>query len=483
MNLDYTPPPSLVPYLLSDKFITVQIGPYGSGKTTASIMKIAMQAAKMAPCEDGVRRSRCCIVRNTSRELSDTTQKDFLEKYVDGVAGDFLRSKNEFVLRFGNADGTVTECDCLFRGLDSDDDVKKLLSLQLSFAFIDEIRQISPEVFKALQGRVGRYPNKTLVPPKPEWGLNAKGDPIGGCVTDEGKPNFMVFASSNPPDRGTWWGDFLENPPTNAAVFFQPSGRSPECDWAQYLPDMYYENLVESHDEEWCKVYVDGMLGASLEGQPVFKNFNKDVHVAKAPLNPVRGQVVVIGCDAALHPAAIYAQLDYKGRMLVLSEEAVTGMGALTFVRDKIKPCLAERFSGMDAVACVDPAANTRSQTDEKTWLDIARSLGVRTVTAPTNVISARIAAVDSFLTRMIDGEPGLLIDPRCTRLIEALQTKYQYKAKKDGDTEEKPSKTHPWSDLADALQYACLYLDTSGLFNHKRKAPLQVRKTPWVYV
>ena len=29
MNLDYTPPPSLVPYLTSDKFITIQIGPYG----------------------------------------------------------------------------------------------------------------------------------------------------------------------------------------------------------------------------------------------------------------------------------------------------------------------------------------------------------------------------------------------------------------------------------------------------------------------
>lgn len=454
-----------------------------SGKTTASIMKIAVQASKMAACPDGVRRSRCCIVRNTSRELSDTTQKDFLEKYVDGVAGDFIRSKNEFILKFDNPDGTKTECDCLFRGLDSDDDVKKLLSLQLSFAFIDEIRQISPEVFKALQGRVGRYPNKTLVPPRPEWGKNEKGAPIGGCVTDDGKPNFMVFASSNPPDRGTWWGDFLENPPTNAAVFFQPSGRSPECDWDQYLPDNYYQNLVESHDEEWCKVYVDGQLGASLEGQPVFKNFNKDVHVAKEHLRPVRGAPIVIGCDAALHPAAIYTQIDYKGRLLVLHEDYATGMGALTFVRDRVKRTLAEKFGGIDALICVDPAANTRSQSDERTWLDVARSLGMRTVTAPTNVIAARLTAVDAFLTRMIDGEPGLVVDPGCTTLIDALQTKYQYKAKKDGDTEEKPSKTHPFSDVADALQYACLYSDTSGVFKHRLSAPRPVQRVKWVYV
>jgi len=454
-----------------------------SGKTTASIMKIAMQASKMAACPDGVRRSRCCIVRNTSRELSDTTQKDFLEKYVDGVAGDFIRSKNEFILRFGNPDGTTTECDCLFRGLDSDDDVKKLLSLQLSFAFIDEIRQISPEVFKALQGRVGRYPNKTLVPPRPEWGVNEKGAPIGGCVTDEGKPNFMVFASSNPPDRGTWWGDFLETPPKNAAVFFQPSGRSPECDWDQYLPNNYYQNLVDSHDEEWCKVYVDGLLGASLEGQPVFRNFNRDTHVAKEHLRAVHGAPIIIGCDAALHPAAIYTQIDYKGRLLVLHEDYATGMGALTFVRDRIKRTLAERFGGIDAVICVDPAANTRSQSDERTWLDVARSLGMRTVTAPTNVIAARLTAVDSFLTRMLDGEPGMLIDPSCKTLIEALQTKYQYKAKKDGDTEEKPSKTHPYSDVADALQYACLYSDTSGVFKHRRREPMKVVKMPWVYV
>ena len=90
---------------------------------------------------------------------------------------------------------------------------------------------------------------------------------------------------------------------------------------------------------------------------------------------------------------------------------------------------------------------------------------------------------VDAFLTRMIDGEPGLVVDPGCTTLIDALQTKYQYKAKKDGDTEEKPSKTHPFSDVADALQYACLYSDTSGVFKHRLSAPRPVQRVKWVYV
>ena len=99
--------------------------------------------------------------------------------------------------------------------------------------------------------------------------------------------------------------------------------------------------------------------------------------------------------------------------------------------------------------------------------LDIIRAEGLPVRTASTNAIQARISAVDANLTRVIDGEPWILFDgERCPTLIAALAGKYRYRRKMDGNTEDKPDKTHPWSDICDALQYLCLHTDTSGIYN-----------------
>jgi len=51
----------------------------------------------------------------------------------------------------------------------------------------------------------------------------------------------------------------------------------------------------------------------------------------------------VIGMDVGLNPTAVVAQLTYDGR--IIAHEAMTGsaegMGALRFIREKLKPLLA----------------------------------------------------------------------------------------------------------------------------------------------
>lgn len=463
-HASYTPPASLTPFFASDKFISLVVGPYGSTKTTAGIMKIAYHASKMAPCTDGIRRSRAVWIRNTREQLRDTSIPDFLSWFPDGVAGTYAKTENTFTLKFNDV-----VCEVMFRGLDDAKDVRRLLSLQLSFAVMDEFREINEEIFKNVQGRVGRYPNKMMVPPRPEWGKDEKGHPVGGCVTEDGKSNAHVWGMSNPPDMETYWEEFLTNPPPNCHVSIQPSGLSPKADWLEYLPAGYYDNLVESHDQDWVDVYVHAKFGKSLAGMPVFRSFSRDLHVSKEPLNYIRSrqQPIIIGMDAALHPAAVFGQVDYKGRLLVLDETYSVGMGASNFIKEKVKPLLASRFPRQPVVVVIDPAANTRAQTDERTVLDIIRAEGLPVRMASTNSIQARISAVDSNLTRIVDGEPWLLIDgSRCPTLIAALAGKYKYRRKTDGNTEEKPDKSHPWSDIADALQYLCLHTDTSGVYN-----------------
>ena len=437
-----------------------------STKTTAAIMKIAYHAKKMAPCEDGIRRSRAVFVRNTREQLRDTSIPDFLSWFPDGVAGTYAKTDNVFMLKFDDV-----ECEVLFRGLDDARDVRRLLSLQVSFAILDEFREINPEIFKTIQGRLGRYPNKMMVKPRPEWGNDDNGLPIGGCVTEDGKSNAHLWGASNPPDMETYWEEFLSTPPNNCHVTIQPSGLSPKADWIEFLPAGYYDNLAEGKDQDWIDVYIHSKFGKSLAGQPVFRSFARDLHVSKDPLRYIKStnNPIIIGMDAALHPAAVFGQVDYKGRLLVLDEAYATGTGATKFIREKIKPVLASRFPGQPVVVVIDPAANARAPTDERTVLDIIRSEGLSVRTASTNSIQARISAVDANLTRVIDGEPWMLIDgTRCPSLIAALAGKYRYRRKTDGNTEDKPDKTHPWSDICDALQYLCLHTDTSGIYNQQ---------------
>lgn len=85
----------------------------------------------------------------------------------------------------------------------------------------------------------------------------------------------------------------------------------------------------------------------------------------------------------------------------------------------------------------------------------------------------------------MIEGKGGILFDEaNCGGIISALAGKYRYRLKKNGDAEDSPEKNHPWSDLADSLQYLCLHTDTSGVFGGKKQVKIKpVRQAGYRYV
>lgn len=444
MNLNYTPPTSVRGFLTSETFISLIVGPVGSTKTTAGIMKIAFHAKQMAKCRDGVRRSRAIWVRNTREQLRDTSIPDVLRWFPDGQAGAYLKSEYKFILKFDDV-----ECEILFRGLDDSNDVRRLLSLQASFGILDEFREINPDIFNALQGRLGRYPSKL--------------DNNVGCVTDDGRSNAHIWGMTNPPDMDTFWEQYLSEPPANAECFFQPSGLSQEADWIEFLPDGYYENLAEGKSEDWVDVYINAKFGKSLSGQPVFRAFDRDMHVADKALNYIKLSTnpLVIGMDFGLTPACTISQIDPMGRFLTYACLTSDGMGTLRFCREKLKPLLANRFPGMPVLVIGDPAGQQRAQTDERSVFDILKSEGFRVVAAKTNSVVARLSAVDKLLTRVVDGKPAMLIDPECRDLINALRGGYRYKVKSSGDVEDKPEKNR-YSHIADAFQYACLHADNN---------------------
>lgn len=461
-TLSYTPPPSLVNFFRSDKFINLVVGPVGSTKTTAGILKIAYEAARIKACRDGIRRSRCVWIRQSREQLKDTSIPDFLRWYPDGLAGTYEKTNYKFVLKFADV-----ECEVLFRGLDDAGDVRRLLSLQATFGIADEFRELNPDVFHTLQGRLGRYPSKA--------------DNGVGSQDDYGNQLDKFWGMSNPPDMDTFWETYLSNPPSNAAVFFQPSGLSPEADWHQYLKPDYYENLCEGKSQDWIDIFVHGKFGKSLSGQPVFRAFDTDLHVAKSELRPIRMSThpLMIGHDFGLTPACTINQIDPQGRLLTYDELTSDGMGELRFVREKLKPLLASRFAGMNVLVIGDPAGTQRAQTDERSVFDILKQEGFRVIPARSNSIVTRISAVDSWLTRMVDGKPAHLIDPRCKALINAMRGGYRYKLRTNGDVDDTPEKNRH-SHIADSHEYACLHADGNATGQSMRTAARVIEKAPY---
>lgn len=449
----YTPPKSLAGFLVADKFISLVVGPYGSTKTTAAIMRIAYKAKLQAPGRDGVRRSRCLWIRNTREQLRDSSIPDFLKWFPDGLAGAYAKTEMNFLLKFDDV-----ECEVRFRGLDDAKDVRRLLSTQASFAVLDEFREIHPDIFEAVQGRLGRYPDKMMVPPNP-----AKGIP-GGCCTEDGKLNKALWGASNPPDMDTYWEKLLSEPPSNVATFFQPSGMSPDADWVQWLDEGFYDDLAIGKTDDWIDIYIHAKFGRSLAGKAVFPGFNPDFHVAKQSLRPITStnHPLIIGLDLGLTPACTINQQDMRGRFLTFAELTSENMGIVRFSREKLKPLLAQRFPGHPVLIVCDPAGTQRAQTDERTVIDILKSEGFKVIPARTNSIVARIGAVENLLAGQIDGGPRHLIDPSCTALIRGMRGGYRYKMSTKGEMDDKPEKNAA-SHLCDSHQYACLHVDAIG--------------------
>ena len=458
----YTPVPSTLDFFTSNKYISMIVGPIGSTKTTAGIYKIAYEAKKVAACKDGIRRSRYAWVRQTRQMLTDSSIPDFLKAFPNGVAGTFMKSDLKFLLRVDDV-----ECEVWFRNLDDADDIRRLLSTQYTGGVIEEFRECNEDIFNALQGRLGRYPDGLMVPHRPEWGVDAKGNPVQGCVDDAGQSVDKLWMMSNPPDVDSFWEGKISNPESNMHITIQPSGLSDEADWIPHLKSNFYENLAVGKSEDWIDVYIKAKFGKSLSGKPVFRCFSRETHVAKEAVKFYPGGTLVIGVDAGLNPTAVITQQTHDGRVLVL--DAVTGaeggMGALRFIREVLKPLLQRKYPNMATAIVIDPAAFQRAQTDERCVADMYKTEGFSVKPAKTNAIAARLGAGEKYMTRLVDGKAAFLVDPECALVIQALSGKYRYKVNQKGVADDTPEKSHPWSDVADALTYACLHHDGGALF------------------
>jgi hypothetical protein len=430
MNLDFEPAPTIEQFMLDDKSLARWLmGPVGSGKTHGCIMEILRRSAQQAPSPvDGLRYTRWAIVRNTLQQIKTTVLKDIQQVLTPIVK--FKVSESTIFVNIGDI-----RSEWLLIPLDTVEDQRRLLSTQLTGAWVNEWREVNPELVTALLGRLGRFPSKIIG--GPTW--------------------FGLIGDSNPGTEDSPWFEKLElELPKNWGFYRQPSGLSEEAENVENLPPGYYENLMDGAEEDWIKGHVYGEWMPSLAGTAVFRaSFDPKDHLTTKELRPHPGSPLCVGLDLGRTPTALLTQMDWKGRLLVMEEVIGKDTGLEQFLLQQLAPVLLQdKYSRCPVYICFDPAGMAKSQLSEFNALDIVKRAGFVGIPAPTNDIAHRLGAVTSYLLR----RNGLIMDQtRCPMLTQAMKFQYRYKRKKSGELEDKPEKLHPWSDLADALQYAAL--------------------------
>lgn len=440
MRVEYTPSKTLLKFhkdtSMEDAFVRGIKGPIGSGKSVGMCLEIMMRAMAQSPYK-GVRRSRWAVIRNTYRELVDTTIKTWMDWFPENM-GVWSQGNMTHTITQIMPDGTVLYLEVLFRALDKPNDVKKLLSLELTGGWINEAKEIPKSVLDMLQGRVGRYP-----------------PPFKG-----GASWFGVIMDTNPPDTDHWWYKlFEEDLPPNWIAYNQPSGLSETAENRHNLPKNYYENMQHGHDKEWINVYVHGKYGFVSDGKPVWPEYKDDIHHSDDDLPLAGNGTIYVGIDFGLTPAAVIGQITAGGQMQIIDELVTEDMGAMNFGR-LLHEKLNREYCGCQLEVYADPAGEQRAQTDEITPFMILSNIGIEAWPTYTNDFTVRREAVADYMQRLdFTGHPAFMVGPKCKMLRKALAGGYKYKRMQvTGDAKfmDKPDKGR-YSHVADALQYFVL--------------------------
>lgn len=459
---NYDDVPTLRRFALCNKRVKAAMGPFGSGKSSAMVMEIIRRANEQEPGPDGIRRSRWAVVRNSYLQLKDTTIKTFHDWFPPAVFGEYRVTDHTYIItKFPNV-----QLEVLFRALDRPDQVSNLLSLEVTGAWFNEVREIPWTIIDAMDSRIGRYPSGR----------------------DGGPSWYGIIMDTNPPDDSSEFYNMFEvEKPDDWEVFKQPSGLSVHAENVKNLPKKYYENLSKGKSPMYTRVYIHGQYGFFMAGKPVYQTFRDNIHVAPHILQPSSGLDVLLGFDFGLQPSCTIAQVTPVGQLRILDELVSNGMGIKQFCNNQLLPLLRTKYSGLNVMGYGDPSGIARMPTDESTCFEVLQGSEIgltNVIPASTNAIVARVGAVERFLNSMYMGEPGFILSPNCAFIRKALNGAYYYEKDKKtinvrgGDTKLVPCKNF-FSHISNSLEYLCLFL-TDKRESDKRWANARRSQAPY---
>lgn len=457
------------------KHVSIVRGSIGSGTSTACIMKMWLISCEQRPNDDGLRKTRWAVCRNTFPDLKNTTVKSWLDWFPEEMYGRFYWDRPyRHMIRLGDV-----EMEIIFLALDTEDDVRKLRSFEFTGIWFNELEFIDKAIVDEAESRTGRYP-----------AVKDGGATWDGVIADMNAPredHFIPLMMGEVPLPDDWteeerlafkrpdnWGYHVQPPAMleikDAAGTLTGYKMNPLAENTKWLKPGYYAEKIKGKTKQWIDSRVLNKITVFVDGKPVWQQFNADSHVSKTALEPIPGWPVYVGLDFGRNPACVVGQL-VNNRWRIFAEITARGVGASIFA-PLVKQLLDRRlgdwqpvsrhteFNGFQVEFFGDPKGEDGTQSDETTAYDVFRSFGMPVRPAPVknNHIQTRIEAVEYAMITMVNGMPRLLVcGVNCRTLKVAMAGGYHFARIKGTSRHKETPEKDRYSDIADATQYMVL--------------------------
>lgn len=465
----------LCDFLECRKHVSIIRGSIGSGTSTACIMKMWLISCEQRPNDDGLRKTRWAVCRNTFPDLKNTTVKSWLDWFPEEMYGRFYWDRPfRHVIRLGDV-----EMEVIFLALDSEDDIRKLRSFEFTGIWFNELEFIEKAIVDEAESRTGRYP-----------AVKDGGATWDGVIADMNAPredHFIPLMMGEVPIPDDWteeerlayqkpdnWGYHVQPPAMleikNASGQLIGYKMNPKAENTKWLKPGYYAEKIKGKSKQWIDSRVLNKITVYVDGKAVWQQFSEESHVSREPLEPFPGWPVYVGLDFGRNPACVVGQL-VNNRWIIFAELTARDVGASIFA-PLVKQLLDRRlgewqpaarhsgFRGYQVEFFGDPKGEDGTQSDETTAYDVFRNFGMPVRPAPVknNHIQTRIEAVEYAMITMVNGNPRFLVcGTNCRTLKVACAGGYHFKRIKGTSRhDEKPYKDR-YSDIADACQYMVL--------------------------
>ncbi len=376
----------------------VLAGGWGSGKTRALILEMSKDII--------IPNNYILIGRLDMNELMSSTLRDFLEVYEPIIVS---HNKQERIIEFPN--GTLVYYTNLDEARDA---VKKIQSLNLGAVVLDQLEEISENVYIALVGRLRRQGTRR-----------------------------MIYSAMNPNGHDWIYNRFIVNKHPDREIFITTTLEN------IYLPKDYVDSLMQM-PEQWVKRYVYCSFD-EWEGM-VYEKYNETKH--KIPMytpSVYENHYIVLDYGFRNPTAILWISVDYDGIARVWDEyyEANQLIQDLAEVIKYRHRDIYER-----ATLLIDPSAYHTRQ-DGKTINDEFMTYGVYFLPAD-NVLMQGIDRVNSLFAN-----DKLFICENCVNTLKEISN-YRWKAFNRTIKRNYPEEPLKKDDHAmDCLRYFANYLNT----------------------
>lgn len=205
---------------------------------------------------------------------------------------------------------------------------------------------------------------------------------------------------------------------------------------------VHYSADSEKNTDEWIKSAMQGMTDrgwmreyeidySTYAGKAFYPEF-KEHNIAKGPIEYKTGETLYRGWDFGFHrPCVVITKIDDYDRWCWMKCILGQDEGIMAFGQRVRRFCQAE-YPGAKYIDACDPAGASLSDKGDQSSVQILNTLGIFPQFRKQNIKTGGEIIRKKLLIR-VDGQPGLLVDPGETYLIDMMKGGLHYPEAKEG--------------------------------------------------